>query len=115
MVAGGAEEDAVRVLVADRQPMFGEAMARAIGRHPAQQVVGRTGDGYEAIALIASTHPDVAVLELALRSLDGLAVLGAVVRDELATRVLFISDAERSRGGVRGGGGRRLRLPDQAR
>ena len=74
-------------------PMFGEAMARAIGRHPAQEVVARTGDGYEAIALIASIHPDVAVLELALRSLDGLAVLGAVVRDELATRVLFISNA----------------------
>ena len=56
-------------------------------------MVASTADGYEAIALIASTRPDVAVLELALRSLDGLAVLGAVVRDELATRVLFISDA----------------------
>lgn len=81
------------MLVADRQPMFGEAMARAIDRHPAQEVVGCTVDGYESIALIASTRPDVAVLELVLRSLDGLAVLGAVVRDELATRVLFISDA----------------------
>ena len=83
---------AVRVLVADRQPMFGESMARAIARDPGQQVVARTVDGYEAIALIAETQPDVAVLEMALRGLDGLAVLSAVVRDELATRVLFISD-----------------------
>ena len=91
--ASGGEPEPVRVLVADRQPLFGEAMVRAIDRHPAQEVVGCTVDGYESIALIASTRPDVAVLELGLRSLDGLAVLGAVVRDELATRVLFISDA----------------------
>ncbi len=81
------------MLVADRQPMFGESTAQAIGRHPAQEVVARTVDGYEAITLIADTRPDVAVLEIALRGLDGLAVLSAVVRDELATRVLFITQA----------------------
>jgi len=71
--------------------MFGESIARAITRDPRQQMVARTLDGYEALALIAEFHPAVAVLEIALRGLDGLAVLNAVVRDELPTRVLFIS------------------------
>jgi DNA-binding NarL/FixJ family response regulator len=85
------EPVSVRVLVADRVPLYAEGVARAVARDPRQELVARTRDGYEAIELIGQTEPHVAVLELALRGLDGLAVLNAIARDHPSTRVIFVS------------------------
>ena len=52
----------VRVLVADPHPLYREAVARAIDRHPRLDLVGRTSDGRQALAEIARLAPEVAVL-----------------------------------------------------
>ena len=87
----------VRVLAADRQPLFREALARAVRRSSALQLVAEAADGGAALAAIERHRPDVAVVDLRLPVLDGARVLNAVVRDELPTRVLLVGDEFDSR------------------
>ena len=81
----------VRVLAADDHPLFREAVVRAIKERPEFELVGEAEDGTRALAAIRELAPDVAVLDVKMPGLDGLAVLNAVVRDALPTRVILLS------------------------
>lgn len=82
----------IRVLAADRQPLFREALARALHQRVGFQLVAEVGDGRAALAAIEREEPDVAVVDVGLPGLDGTRVLNAVVRDEVPTRVLLLSN-----------------------
>jgi two-component system, NarL family, nitrate/nitrite response regulator NarL len=81
----------VRVLAADGQPLFRDAVARAIRERPELELVGQTGDGREALEAIGVEQPDVAVIDRTLTGLTGEQILNAVARDGLHTRVVLIA------------------------
>jgi two-component system, NarL family, nitrate/nitrite response regulator NarL len=81
----------VRVLAADGQPLYRDAVARAIRERPELELVGQAGDGREALAAIGESQPDVAVLDRTLTGLSGDEVLNAVARNGLRTRVVLIA------------------------
>jgi two-component system nitrate/nitrite response regulator NarL len=81
----------VRVLIADDHPLFRDGTARAVAAWPELEVVGQAADGQEALELIRETSPDVALLDLRLPGLDGLAVAAAIAEEGLQTRVLILS------------------------
>ena len=96
----------VQVVVADDHPLFREGIERAVRERPDLELVGSATDGREALERIRELSPRVAVLDMRLPELDGLQVLNAVRRDELPTRVLFLSasgDAELVYRAVQGG------------
>jgi len=84
----------VTVLIADDHPLFRDGIARAIRARPDLELVAEVGDGREALERIRELAPAVAVLDLRLPGLDGLAILNAVRRDGLPTRILTLSAAE---------------------
>jgi two-component system nitrate/nitrite response regulator NarL len=81
----------VRVFVADDHPLVREGLLRAVGDQPALEVVGSAGNGREALEQIRRVQPDVALLDVKMPELDGIAVVRAVTRDELPTRIVFLS------------------------
>jgi two-component system, NarL family, nitrate/nitrite response regulator NarL len=81
----------VRVLAADGQPLYRDAVARAIRERPELELVGQAGNGREALEAIGAEHPDVAVIDRTLTGLSGEQVLNAVERDGLSTRVVLIA------------------------
>jgi two-component system, NarL family, nitrate/nitrite response regulator NarL len=83
--------DRTRVLVADDHPLYREGVVRAIKDRPDLELVAECDDGRSALDEIKRLKPDVAVLDVKMPSLDGTAVLNAVERDGLATRVVFLS------------------------
>jgi two-component system nitrate/nitrite response regulator NarL len=83
----------IGVLVADGQPLFREAMARAVRQRAELRLVGDVEDGRAALARIRRETPDVAVLDRRLPGLDGGRILNAVVRDLIPTRVLLFAAA----------------------
>jgi two-component system nitrate/nitrite response regulator NarL len=79
------------VLVADDHPVYREGIVRAVKERPDLELVAEVATGREALDAIAELRPRVAVLDMKMPDLDGRHVLGAIGRDELPTRVLFVS------------------------
>jgi two-component system nitrate/nitrite response regulator NarL len=80
----------VRVLAADGQPLYRDALTRAIRERPELELVGQAANGREALEAIGARHPDVAVIDRRLTGLSGEQVLNAVARDGLGTRVVLM-------------------------
>jgi two-component system nitrate/nitrite response regulator NarL len=81
----------VTVLVADDHPLFREGIARAVRERPDLELVAEERDGRAALERIRAQEPAVAVVDLRLPELDGIAIANAVSRDGLPTRVLVLS------------------------
>lgn len=81
----------MRVVAADAQPLFREAVARAIRERPELELVGQAGNGMDALQAIGAERPDVAVIDKTLTGLTGDQVLNAVAREHLSTRVVLIA------------------------
>jgi two-component system nitrate/nitrite response regulator NarL len=79
------------VLIADDHPLFREGLARAVSARPELELVSQTGDGRTALEQIRDLEPQVAVLDLRMAGLRGLAVIEALVRERSATRALVLS------------------------
>ena len=62
-----------RVVVADDQPVVLLGFAAILGAAPDLQVVGAANDGRELLALVAAEKPDVAVVDVRMPHLDGIA------------------------------------------
>jgi two-component system nitrate/nitrite response regulator NarL len=81
----------LRVLIADNHPLYREALAGTVRQCPTLELVGERRDGADALEGIRDLHPDVAVLDLKMPRLDGLAVLDAATRERIAVRILILS------------------------
>lgn len=80
-----------RVLVADDHPLVRDAVVHLLKGWSEVEVVGQAASGREALELIRSLAPHVAVVDLRMPEVDGVQVCTAVVREGLPTRVLIIS------------------------
>ena len=68
----GKKKKRSRVLIVDDHPAVREALALRIGRQPDLQVCGEAADTSEALRLVAETRPDAAVVDISLKTGDGL-------------------------------------------
>jgi two-component system nitrate/nitrite response regulator NarL len=65
----------LRVVIADDHPLFRAGIVRTLEEDPRFVVVGEAGDGAEAEALIRTHDPELALLDLRMPGMDGLALL----------------------------------------
>jgi len=88
------QSEQVTVIVGDDHPMYREGVVRAMKETGRIQVLAEVGDGRAALEAIREHKPAVALLDYRMPELDGLAVVTAVARDGLDTRVLLLSATE---------------------
>lgn len=86
VMAGGTPE-AVRVLVADDQPLVRMGLRALVASEPGLALVGEAGDGDEAVAQARALRPDVVLMDIRMPGLDGLGALRAIVEDPALTGV----------------------------
>jgi len=65
----------IRVLVVDDHPIVRQGLVGVLSDEADLEVVGETGSGREAVALVARIRPDVVLLDLELPELDGVAAI----------------------------------------
>ena len=82
------------MVVGDDRPMYREGVVRAMKESGRIRVLADVGDGRAALASIREHKPAVALLDYRMPELDGLAVVTAVARDNLPTRVMPLSATE---------------------
>ena len=83
---------AVRVVIASGEPLFGDAMGRAVRQCARLQLAGEATEGRAALDLVRALAPDVAVLGPALGDLDGDRILDLVALESVPTRLVFVGD-----------------------
>jgi two-component system nitrate/nitrite response regulator NarL len=90
LAAVRAQSVPLRVLVADDHPLFRRGIARAIERHPGLELAAEAVDGREALRLIRTLKPDVAVLDVRMPGLSGIEVCAALRADPGAPRTALL-------------------------
>jgi DNA-binding NarL/FixJ family response regulator len=79
----------VRVLVADDQPLMRAALVTCLSAEPDFEVVGEAPDGVEAIELAQGLLPDVAVMDIRMPKLNGVAATRSMTK--LSVKVLIVT------------------------
>ncbi|MGW4942102.1 response regulator [Actinoplanes sp. NPDC004185] len=81
----------IRTVVADDQSVVRAGIAAILEAEPDITVVGQAADGQAALRLVHETSPDVAVLDIRMPGLDGVAVAAAVHAGRPATRIIMLT------------------------
>jgi DNA-binding NarL/FixJ family response regulator len=84
-------EDEIRVLIADDHPLLRQGLRLTIESDPMLKVVAEAGDGETALAQVQEMKPRVAVLDVDMPKLDGLAVGRQLRAKRLTTEILFLT------------------------
>lgn len=80
-----------RVLIVEDMGMFRALLADLLGGWPRFEVVGSVASGEEALALLSSARPDVAIVDLQLPGMGGLEFVRAARQQRPQMRALVLS------------------------
>lgn len=81
----------IRICVIDDQNVVREGLVALLSFQSDIEVVGQAQDGIKGLALIQQTDPDVALLDLEMPRLDGIATLRKLKELKLNTKVLVLT------------------------
>ncbi|MFJ3393524.1 response regulator transcription factor [Leifsonia aquatica] len=81
----------IRVIVADDQAIIRDGLVTVLGLLPDIEVVGEAADGEQAVALAVAQRPDVALMDLRMPGVDGVAATERIARDAPGTAVLVLT------------------------
>ncbi|MCK9896647.1 response regulator transcription factor [Frankia sp. AgB32] len=86
----------IRVVIADDQPLVRLGLRVLIETEDDLELVGEAEDGRAAVDTVRATRPDVALLDIRMPVLDGLAALRTIAADPdlAATRVVMVTTFE---------------------
>jgi two-component system response regulator DesR len=83
--------EVIRLLLADDQAMVRGALAALLGLEPDLEVVAEVGRGDEVLAAARDSAADVALLDVEMPGIDGLAAAAVLHRELPACRVLIVT------------------------
>lgn len=81
----------IRITVADDQELVRDGLAAILSAEEDMQVVGTAADGAEAVGLIQTVEPDVALMDIRMPEVDGLEATRRLVSARVATRILILT------------------------
>jgi two-component system, NarL family, response regulator DesR len=93
----------IRVVLADDESLFVEALAALLDLDERIDVVGRARDGLEALRLVATARPDVVLMDLDMPRINGIGAARILASEYPFVRVVIVTgsivpeDLERAR------------------
>ncbi len=80
-----------KVLLVDDHPLLRQGLKLVIERHPLLEVCGETDSAPRALDLVGKLQPDLALVDITLRSADGIELTKGIRAQAPAVKVLVIS------------------------
>jgi two-component system response regulator DesR len=81
----------IRLLLADDQELIRSALAVLLGLQDDFEVVASVGRGDEVVAAARAHHPDIALLDIDMPGIDGIAVAGVLAQEVPQCRSLILT------------------------
>lgn len=81
----------IRLVVADDQELVRDGLAAILDAEQDMSVVGTAADGSEAVGLIQSVKPDVALIDIRMPEVDGLEATRRLVTSGATTPILILT------------------------
>jgi DNA-binding NarL/FixJ family response regulator len=81
----------MRVLIADDHPLILAGIKRALEDDDQFEVVAEARVGSQVLPLVSQTHPDLALLDLRMPEMDGLACLDRIRKEHPKVKVVILS------------------------
>ena len=83
-----------RILLIDDHPLLRRGLAQLINDEPELEVVGEAGNGFDGIELAESLQPDLILLDLNMKGMDGLETLKLIRSRNIFARVVVLTVSE---------------------
>ena len=80
-----------RILLIDDHPLFRRGVAQLLAAEPDLEVVGEAGDGESGIHLAVTLLPDVILLDLNMKGMDGLETLRKLKAGGVQSRCIMLT------------------------
>ncbi len=81
----------IRILLADDHTILRQGLKHILMQTPDFEVVGEASSGIEAIEIASKCQPDVAIMDIAMKELNGIEATRQLLRISPATAVLILS------------------------
>lgn len=85
------DDGRLRIIVVDDHTVMRAGVVALLAAEPTIDIVGEAGDGREAVTLVERLRPDVALLDLRMPVLDGVAATTEIAAGPTGTRILVLT------------------------
>jgi DNA-binding NarL/FixJ family response regulator len=86
--------DPIRILLADDHPMFRDGVAHSLGSEPDLKVIAQAASGEEAVELAQRLSPDVALLDITMPGMGGIAAAAKIAASVPDMRIVMLTVSE---------------------
>src|SRR5262245_29470551 len=81
----------ITLIIADDHPLFRQGVVDALSLEKDFRIIAQASDGKEAIALIRSLNPMVAIVDINMPGMNGQQVTHQVTSEHLSTRIVLLT------------------------
>ncbi len=81
----------IRILLANHQPIIRSGLRLLLEREPQFRIVAEAANGHEAVVLTEFKHPEVAILDVRLSHLNGIAVAKEISSKQVRPKTVFVT------------------------
>ena len=81
----------LRIIIADDHPIYRGGLRQVIESGAEYEIVSEADNGESALTMIRGLQPDIAILDVGMPKLDGLAVARALLAESLSVKIIFLT------------------------
>src|SRR5882672_10966621 len=86
-----SKQNKIRIIIADDHPVFRFGLRQIIEAEAGFDVVGEADQGEAALDLVQKVRPSIAILDVAMPKLDGLALARHIQKGDLPVKIILVT------------------------